>query len=439
MSGSICRSHFKKYFAKIWRSCPGYNLLLDRLHSNKIYRTAAVLARQSRFSNPINIVGSVSATTSAALIIFVTSALFVYAFTATYTRKYIVSGVLEAEGGSVAVYSPFDGQLSIDVANGQLVSVGQRLGLVQANVVSAGGASAIVQEIETINDSIEIATKRINLLSEQMNTYEQQYITETKRNDSDLENLLEQRVSKKKQLEYIREDLIINEKLLANNIIKKDVVIEKKEKLAILAQEISLLNMKIKDYPLNKQRIFQDWRVKSISLSQEESLYKKELLSLRGNLSALQTKQFSGIFSPIGGNVVFSRAQNAQVATSGTPLFRISPAEAKLIAKVFVPSSAVGFLNVGDEIGIRYSAFSYREHGVFSARVTSLDRISQSPGSIEAPFSLTEPVYVVKAEIDQIPISKKNKPLNLLPGMTFEATVNIDKKLIIMWLLGPIF
>ncbi len=350
-----------------------------------------------------------------------------------------MSGVLEAEGGSVAVYSPFDGQLSIDVANGQLVSVGQRLGLVQANVVSAGGVSAIVQEIETINDSIEIATKRINLLSEQMSTYEQQYITETKRNDSDLENLLEQSVSKNKQLEYIREDLIINEKLLANNIIKKDVVVEKKEKLAILAQEISLLNMKIKDYPLNKQRIFQDWRVKSISLSQEESLYKKELLSLRGNLSALQTKQFSGIFSPIGGNVVFSRAQNAQVATSGTPLFRISPAEAKLIAKVFVPSSAVGFLNVGDEIGIRYSAFSYREHGVFSARVTSLDRISQSPGSIEAPFSLTEPVYVVKAEIDQIPISKKNKPLNLLPGMTFEATVNIDKKLIIMWLLGPIF
>ncbi|WP_350340549.1 hypothetical protein [Agrobacterium leguminum] len=50
--------------------------------------------------------------------------------------------------------------------------------------------------------------------------------------------------------------------------------------------------------------------------------------------------------------------------------------------KVFVPSSAIGFLKTGDEIKIRYSAFSYREHGAFYRAVTSVDRIAQNPGSI---------------------------------------------------------
>ncbi|WP_338808944.1 hypothetical protein V2V90_00120 [Agrobacterium leguminum] len=69
--------------------------------------------------------------------------------------------------------------------------------------------------------------------------------------------------------------------------------------------------LKIKDAPINREKITQEWRVRSITLSQEDNLLKKELVSLRNQITSLQTKKASGIFSPIKGNVVFTRAQTA--------------------------------------------------------------------------------------------------------------------------------
>lgn len=413
--------------------------MLDWVHSNKIYRQAAIRARQSRFSNPVSIVGSMSASVSAALILCVMAALLAYAMTATYTRKYVVSGVLQAESGSIAVYSPFDGQLSVDVVNGQLVSEGQRLGLIHVTGANASGASTVEQEIATVTQSISLTTDRVKLLSDQMDAYRQQYIVDMRRVKLDLEGLEDQRDAQQRQLEFIQDDFLLSEKLFEKKLITKDILTEKKEKIYQITRDLTAIKLKIKDAPINREKITQEWRVRSITLSQEDNLLKKELVSLRNQITSLQTKKASGIFSPIKGNVVFTRAQNGQVATSGTPLFRITPDEAKLVAKVFVPSSAIGFLKTGDEIKIRYSAFSYREHGVFTAVVTSVDRIAQNPGSIEAPFDLSEPVYVVQADIDQNPLSKNNVKLKVLPGMTLEATVNIDRKLLVLWLLGPIF
>lgn len=409
------------------------------MHSNKIYREAAIRARQSRFSNPVTIVGSISASGSAALILCVMGVLLTYAMTATYTRKYVVSGVIQAENGSVAVYSPFDGQLSVEVVSGELVSEGQRLGLIRVNSANASGASTVEQEITAVTQSISITSDRVKLLSDQMNAYHQQYTVDMRKARLELEGLEDQRSSQQKQLEYLQEDFSISEKLFEKKLITRDVFTDKKEKIYEITQEIAAIKMKLRDAPVSREKITQEWRIRSLTLSQEDNLLKKELVSLRNQLASLQAKRAAGIFSPIKGNVVFTRAQNAQVAASGTPLFRVTPDEAKLVAKVFVPSSAIGFLKIGDEVKIRYSAFSYREHGVFSAVVTSVDRIAQSPGSIEAPFDLTEPVYVVQADIDQNPLSKNNVKLKVLPGMTLEATVKVDSKLIILWLLGPIF
>ncbi|WP_338808943.1 hypothetical protein V2V90_00115 [Agrobacterium leguminum] len=120
MRTSRCSSLMKHFVSlrEDWHSFFILGVLLLLAHSNKIYRQAAIRARQSRFSNPVSIVGSMSASVSAALILCVMAALLAYAMTATYTRKYVVSGVLQAESGSIAVYSPFDGSFQLMLLTG---------------------------------------------------------------------------------------------------------------------------------------------------------------------------------------------------------------------------------------------------------------------------------------------------------------------------------
>ena len=108
-------------------------------------------------------------------------------------------------------------------------------------------------------------------------------------------------------------------------------------------------------------------------------------------------------------------------------------------AVLLAPSSAVGFVKPNDRVQLRYAAFPFREHGVFTGTIVQMDKTEQLPSELDAPIMVSEPVYRIIVDVEQPPISKKKKSLRLASGMTLEASIIIDQRPLLFWLLDPIY
>lgn len=143
--------------------------------------------------------------------------------------------------------------------------------------------------------------------------------------------------------------------------------------------------------------------------------------------------------APIDGRVVFTRIRDQERIGADTQVFTIVPEGETLLVQLYAPSAAIGFVQQGDPVYLRYDAYPYREHGTFVGTISRIDSAPQSPGEMGVILASTEPVYRVQARIDQQPVNKRGETLRLMSGMRLSASIVADEKPILFWLLDPVF
>jgi len=120
-------------------------------------------------------------------------------------------------------------------------------------------------------------------------------------------------------------------------------------------------------------------------------------------------------------------------------LLTILPAQAELEAQLLVPSRAIGFIEAGQSVALRYQAFPYQRFGSAHGRVKAIDKTLISPGETTLPVSLDEPVYRVTVALSEQSIKAYRQQLNLQSGMLLDADVWLDRRRIIQWVFDPLF
>jgi membrane fusion protein len=123
----------------------------------------------------------------------------------------------------------------------------------------------------------------------------------------------------------------------------------------------------------------------------------------------------------------------------------IVPAGSKLVAHIFCPSRAVGFLRVGQRVLLRYAAYPYQKFGHHQGSVLSISHSAVSPGELPARLAglsslvgTTEPVYRVTVGLASQGITGYGEALPLQPGMLLEADVLLERRRLVEWMLGPL-
>jgi membrane fusion protein len=141
------------------------------------------------------------------------------------------------------------------------------------------------------------------------------------------------------------------------------------------------------------------------------------------------------VTAPQPGTVTGLSADVGQSVQAGAVLARIVPNEPKLAAELFAPSRAVGFVTVGDEVRLRYSAFPYQKFGHARGTVTSV-----SAATIAGDAALgVEPVYRVAVALESQTVTAYGLPRPLLPGMAVEADVLSERRRLYEWVLEPLY
>jgi membrane fusion protein len=120
-------------------------------------------------------------------------------------------------------------------------------------------------------------------------------------------------------------------------------------------------------------------------------------------------------------------------------LLHILPEGSELIAELLLPTRSAGFIQLGNSTRLRFDAFPYQRFGFIKSEIIRIDQALISPNEIQLPISLQEPVYRLRAKLNQQQMRAFGKAFDLKSGMLFEADIMLEQRTLIEWLLEPIY
>lgn len=150
--------------------------------------------------------------------------------------------------------------------------------------------------------------------------------------------------------------------------------------------------------------------------------------------------------------VILTAPQNAIVGTvlthvgqsvaAGQSVISLLPDNSKLEARMLVSSRAIGFIQPGQRVVLRYQAFPYQKFGQQYGRVKEVSRTALTPQEITnltGNNNVDEQQYRVLVALDRQDITAYGKREALRPGMALEADFLIENRRLIEWVLEPLF
>ena len=156
------------------------------------------------------------------------------------------------------------------------------------------------------------------------------------------------------------------------------------------------------------------------------------------------------VTAPAAGRLTLVQADVGQTADTTRPLAHLMPASANLIARLYVPTRAAGFINNGTKVLLRYDAFPYQKFGqqvgqvlsVSSAAVAAseLQGMAGVPATADASgqlyFSIT--VSLPAQHLGAVGASSA-QALALQSGMKVEADLMHETRPLYQWILEPLY
>jgi len=170
-------------------------------------------------------------------------------------------------------------------------------------------------------------------------------------------------------------------------------------------------------------------------LSQDIQSLKTEITQLNSTLTELAvTLRYQDIKAPTSG-VVFDLKPKSPgfVAQGSEPVLKIVPGS-KLLAKVEIPSSNIGFVSVGKPVDISIDSFPASDFGVLHGSIKRIGSDALAPDPMNNKIEYRYPTDI---EIkNQTLVLKDGSKLPLQVGMSLTANIKLRKVTYLQLLLG---
>ena len=318
-----------------------------------------------------------------------------------YSRKATVSGYLIPSAGTAKIFAVQRGTITkVHVTEGQEVREQQPLLTIDTTQISATG--------EDVNAAI------LRTLLSQRDELNSQIAGEAQRQASERERLtlliqgakdeitqLEGKIPLQQERIKIIESLVASvAKLVAKGIVttvefkrRQSEALDLKQNLNSLRQQLAARQNQLTDtqYTLNQLPIV---------IAEKIQLLRNELSSVEQRISEINGRRAFVIRAPITGRVSALQASSGKLAEPNQLQLEIIPTST-LKAELLVPSRSIGFVRVGQPVGIRYDAFPYQNFGRYKGTITEISHNILTRSDVSSGFiTLEEPVYRVTAALE---------------------------------------
>ena len=178
-----------------------------------------------------------------------------------------------------------------------------------------------------------------------------------------------------------------------------------------------------------------------LTIESQRNELRFRLASINQSLAQNEAQRASVLRAPRDGLVANLAIQDGQTVTASQRLLSILPEGSLLQAELWLPSRAIGFIETGNQVILRYPAFPYQKFGQQSGWVLAVARGATGASELTALLGrpISEPLYRVLVRLDQQAVSAYGKPEPLKPGMTVDADILLERRRLIEWVLEPLY
>ena len=409
-----------------------------------LFRPEALEHREREWLGSIQLIRPVSLAVLTALTLLVVAGVGAYLTLGEYTRKARVSGYLVPDRGVIRLVTPQAATVvESHVEEGRAVQRGDVL-----FVLAVGQATLSGDTQATVLSSIESRTRSLQGAARQRSQLEQTQLAAIDRQIGEMGREIE---SMKLESDLQRQRLLLAEQAQGQYESLRNDNFVSSAQVRTKAEEV--LNVKAQLQGLVRQRAARLREIAALQSQRRElplqtqsaqGAIDRDLAALAQQAAETEARQRIVVRAPQAGVVSGVLAAPGQTVTPAVALASLLPADAKLQAQLFAPSSAVGFVRANQQVQLRYQAFPYQKFGHQAGEVV---QVSRSPlqaselAGLALPASLSasgEPLYRITVSLDRQSVAAYGQPQALSPGMQLEADVLLDRRRLIEWLFEPV-
>jgi membrane fusion protein len=409
-----------------------------------LFRPEVVEGRRQGWLGSIQLIRPVSFAVLTGFVALTAVAVASYLSLGEYTRKARVSGYLVPDSGVIRLVTPQPATVvERHVAEGQTVRQGDVLFVLSLERATLqGGTQATVQQSLAARErSLQASSKQQALLQQTQSAALQRQVSDMKRELAQIgteADLQRERLGLAQQaqarLESLRNDNFVSSAQVqtkAEEVLGLRAQLQGLERLGATKQrEIGTLEAQLRELPLRSQA----------QLGEID----RDIAELVQKSAESEALTRIVIRAPQDGVVTSVLAERGQTATPATALASLVPADARLQAHLFAPSSAVGFVRSEQAVLLRYQAYPYQKFGHQAGHVMQVSRTplqAAELASLALPargLDTSEPLYRITVALDQQAVQAYGQAQPLAPGMQLDADVLLDRRRLIEWIFEPV-
>jgi len=362
---------------------------------------------------------------------------------ASYTRKATVAGVLMPDAGVIRLVPTAAGTVLVRrVQENQAVRAGDVLFVValERALFDSDVQARVNRSLEDRKRSLQGAATQQEALKTSRQLALDRRLEALATESSQLDNeaaLQQQRLALTQQAQVRLESLQREQFVSAAQVQAKG-----EEVLALQAATQTLARQRA---ALDRERAELEGERSSLPLlaGDAAAAIQRELAMLERESAELDADRRLLVRAPQDGTVSAVLAEPGQAVSPASALASLVPAGATLQAQLYAPSSAMGFVQAGQEVRLRLAAFPHQKYGHLSGRVTQVSRTPLSGSELAAQSSgmanqagAGQPLFRITVALQTD--DPKAATLPLSTGMQLTADVLLEERRLLAWLFEPL-
>lgn len=405
-----------------------------------LFRPEAVEAQSQQWLGKVQLVRPLALSWLTAGVVCTAVAVGAFLSLAQYTRKATANGVLAPDRGLIRLVPAAAGTVvERRVSEGQAVTAGDVLFvLALERPLLAGDAQALVRRslddrrrslVDAARVQQVLADARVQALERRLSALE----AELAQIDSEA-GLQQQRLALAEQA------LARLQALQAEQFISAAQVQGKSEE--VLGLRATAQGLARQRTALQRERAELDGERRAVPLLAGSAVggLERDLAQANRDAAEQDAEQRLVVRAPQSGTVSTLLAEPGQSVSPASALAMLVPQGAVLQAQLYAPSSAIGFVQPGQAVRLRFEAFPYQKFGQQPGHVLQVSRTPLAASELAAlalPSNVAstggEPMFRITVGLDGPPVATP-----LAPGMRLQADVLLERRRLIEWLFEPL-
>lgn len=346
----------------------------------------------------------------------------------SFPRKESVTGQIVAADGLAKAVGPEGSVITaVHIRLGDSVEKGDLLVSLQPALTLDDGSTAGERRLAELKAEETAILERSEALQRGKEA-EQALLTEQARELDERSRGLQQLMLIEEQRITLADEIIKTaEPLLADGYITRLELQERRQAKLASESRLAELTLQAEEVAAASRKI-RHQRVEAATAREAERAAIDQLLAaLRGRMIDVREAMSPAVVATVSGTVVAVQAVPGERVSGPVALVTILPTQSDMVAELYVPTSAAGFLAKGQDVRLLMDAFPFQKFGAVDGKITGISAVAVEAAELKS--SATERAFIVRVRPDRQLIDingSERQPLR--PGMTLAADLILEER-----------